>query len=126
MLIISIIPAALMIIFLTDIYINIQARKRAVVQPNSTSKETNKSQHQKTLQRQMLILMMTSIAIFLVTTLPVAIYKITSPRQSNISAALISITSIWAGFGWFQTLNYAVSIFSLFKISFLFLHLIFR
>ncbi|CAF0992218.1 unnamed protein product [Adineta ricciae] len=111
-LVVSLIPATLMILLLIDIYINVQARKKAVIQPNNISHETNKSRQQKTLQRQMFVLMLTSITIFLLTTLPVAIYKILSPRQSNVSSSIIAVASIWVGLGWFQTLNYAVNFYS--------------
>lgn len=99
-----------MLAFLVDIYHNIRSRKRAVAQPGQSTHDANVSHHQKNLQRQMLILMLTSIAIFLTTTLPLAIYKITTPRQNNISSTLVAIASIWIGLGWFQSLNYAVRI----------------
>jgi hypothetical protein len=54
--------------------------------------------------------MSTSIFIFLLTTLPLAIYKITSPRQANISSAIFTVITVWTGLNWFQTLNYAVNI----------------
>ncbi|CAF0880273.1 unnamed protein product [Adineta steineri] len=111
-LIISLIPVVLMLIFLTDIYINIQARKRAVIQPTNGSHDHHRSQHQKNLQRQMFILMLTSIGIFLTTTLPVATYKITSARQSNISTSIMQVAGVWIGLGWFQSLNYALNFYS--------------
>ncbi|CAF1330203.1 unnamed protein product [Adineta steineri] len=111
-LIISLIPVVLMLIFLIDIYLNIQARKRAVIQPTHGSHEHNRSQYQKNLQRQMFILMLTSIGIFLITTLPVATYKITSARQSNISTAIMQVAGVWIGLGWFQSLNYALHFYS--------------
>ncbi|UJR37137.1 hypothetical protein I4U23_029841 [Adineta vaga] len=110
--VVSIIPVILMLLFLIDIYINIRSRKRAVVQPGNTIHETNKSKHQRTLQNQLLVLMLSSIAIFFITTTPVAIYKIASPRQKSISTEILSIASIWVGLGWFQTLNYAVNFYS--------------
>ena len=95
-----------MISFLIDIFISIRTSKRAVVQPANASQGV--SRQQKNLQTQMFILMTTSIVIFLTTTLPVAIYKITSPRSTNISTTILQIVTIWAGLTWFQTLNYAV------------------
>jgi hypothetical protein len=92
--------------FLIDIIISIRIRKRAVIQASQNSQRIN----QTNLQKQMFILMTTSICIFLITTLPVAIYKITSPRQSDISTAILTIVSVWSGLLWVQSLNYAVSI----------------
>ncbi len=95
-----------MILCLIDIFISIRTSKRAVVQPANAQQGGNRQQ--KNLQRQMFILMTTSIVIFLTTTLPVAIYKITSPRSADISTTILQIVSVWAGLMWFQTLNYAV------------------
>ena len=58
----------------------------------------------------MFILTTTSICVFLLTTLPVAIYRITSPRQKNISTEFLTIITIWASLTWLQSLNYAVRI----------------
>jgi hypothetical protein len=99
-----------MVLALIDIFINIRIRKRAVVQPANTPHGDNKSNRQKSLQTQMFILMTASITIFLITTLPVAIYKIKSPREADISTSILTVVSVWVGLGWFQTLNYAVCI----------------
>ncbi|CAF3907052.1 unnamed protein product, partial [Rotaria sp. Silwood1] len=55
----------------------------------------------------MFILMLASIAIFLITSLPVALYKIASPREGNPVLLLFRIVGIWVGLGWLQSLNYA-------------------
>lgn len=86
-----------------DIFINVRIRKRAVIQP---------------IQFQMFILMLTSTCIFLITTLPLAIYKITSPRETNFGMSALKITTIWTALGWFQSLNYAVRIVLLINHSF--------
>jgi hypothetical protein len=97
-----------MIFFLIDIIINIRSRKRAVTQAVTGPHEGNQS-HQKNLQMQMFVLMTTSIAIFLITTLPVAIYKIKSPRTSALTVSYaLGIANLWIALGWFQSLNYAV------------------
>jgi hypothetical protein len=103
-----------MSIFLTDILISIRIRKRAVIHGNQNSQGNHQTNHQKHFQMQLFILMTASICIFLITTLPVAIYKITSPRQSDISTAIVTIVSVWSGLLWLQSLNYAVSISSYF------------
>jgi hypothetical protein len=98
-----------MIFFLIDIIINIRSRKRAVTQAFTVSHEGNKSQHQKNLQTQMFVLMTTSIAIFFITTLPLAICKIKAPRTSSITVSYaLGVANLWIGLGWFQSLNYAV------------------
>jgi hypothetical protein len=99
--------------FLIDIIISIRIRKRAVGQTTQNTQGSNQTSYQKNLQRQMFILMTASICIFLITTLPVAIYKIKSPRQSDISTTYLTIVSVWSGLLWLQSLNYAVSIFFL-------------
>jgi hypothetical protein len=92
-----------MLIILIDISIHVRIRKRVVVQPSQ------KNIHQKNVQKQMLILMFASICIFLITNLPLSIYKIISPRGDVLSVVSLR-TTIWTGLGWFQSLNYAVII----------------
>lgn len=91
-----------MLIILLDIFINIRLRKRAVVHPGQVN------QQQSAVQKQMFILMLTSIAVFLVTNLPIGIYKIVSPRGNVFNEALTR-TTIYTALVWFQSLNYAVS-----------------
>ena len=91
-----------MLIILLDIFISIRLRKRAVVHPSQVN------QHQSAVQKQMFILMLASIAVFLVTNLPIGIYKITAPRGNVYNEALLR-TSIYTALVWFQSLNYAVS-----------------
>lgn len=107
-----------MIIILVDIFIILRVRKRAVIQPNVGTGHSQKSQQQRHLQLQMFVLMIASIAIFLITTLPIAIYRITSPRERNVSNSIVRIISVWVGLGWFQSLNYAVRLDVLFEIPF--------
>lgn len=99
-----------MILVLIDMFISVRIRKRALIEPTHHSHASNRSNSSRNIQIQMFILMITSICIFLMTTLPVAIYKITSPRQSDLSTTILTVVSIWVGLGWFQTLNYAVNI----------------
>ena len=99
-----------MVMCLVDIFINVRIRKRAVLHSIHTLHGGNRSPHQKNLQTQMFILMTTSICLFLMTTLPLAIYKITSPRQKDVSTSILTIVTVWADLGWLQSLNYAVNI----------------
>jgi uncharacterized paraquat-inducible protein A len=95
---------------LIDIFIIVRVRKRTVTHSVNVFHGKNKVSHHRNLQRQMFILMTTSIFIFLITTLPIAIYKITAARQQDISTAILTIVSVWVGLGWLQSLNYAVCI----------------
>jgi hypothetical protein len=99
-----------MLLILMDIFISVRIRKRAVIQPNQLQRGDNRANQQRNLQLQMFILMLTSTGIFLITTLPLGIYKITSPRQENFSDSVLQVTTIWTGLAWFQSLNYAVNI----------------
>ena len=92
-----------MLLILLDIFIQIRLRKRAVVHPTGQV-----NQQQRTLQKQMFILILASIVLFLLTTLPIGIYKIISPRGNVFSEALTR-TSIYTGLIWFQSFNYVVS-----------------
>ena len=91
-----------MLIVLLDIFINIRLRKQAVVHPSQVN------QHQSAVQKQMFILMLASIAVFLVTNLPIGIYKITAPR-GDAATEVLTRTSIYTALVWIQSLNYAVS-----------------
>ena len=97
-----------MFIFLIDIFVVVRVRKRAVVHTIQSILLDRQSRRQKYVQMQMLILMLSSIVMFLLTMLPVSIYKITSPRQANLSSEFLTIVNIWTIFGWIQSLNYAV------------------
>ncbi len=99
-----------MLLIVMDIFINVRIRKRVVIQPIQPQFGDNKANQQRNLQLQMFILMLTRAGIFLITTLPVAIYKITSPRNISVSTSVFQIETIWVGLTWFQNLNYAVNI----------------
>ena len=99
-----------MLILLIDIFIEVRVHKRAVTHSIDVPHGAHKIHQHKNLQIQMLILMLTSIFIFLITTLPIAIYRITSVRQKDLSSSFFRIMTIWAALGWFQSLNYAVCI----------------
>jgi len=99
-----------MLLILTDIFISVRIRKRAVIQPSQLQGGDNRAKQQRNLQLQMFILMLTSASIFLITTLPLGIYKITTPRAINLSSSIFQIISVWTILVWFQSLNYAVII----------------
>ena len=109
-LLICLVPVAIMLLILIDIFICVRIRKRAVIQPAANQHGDSAGSHQRNLQLQMFILMLASISIFLVTTLPIALYKITAAREQNVTyEPLKRVSTIWTALGWFQTLNYAVS-----------------
>ncbi len=99
-----------MLLIFMDIFISIRIRKRAVIHPTLFQHGGNRGNQQRNLQLQMFILMFTRAIIFLITTLPLAIYRITSPRQADLLRAIFQIISVWTGLQWFQSLNYAVNI----------------
>lgn len=99
-----------MLLILLDILINVRIRKRALIQPTQFQNGDNRTHQHRHLQLQMCILMLTSFIIFLIATFPLAIYKITSPRETDFRRSLLTITSVWTGLAWFQSLNYAVSV----------------
>ena len=99
-----------MLVILLDIFISVRLRRRAVAQPVQVwTNDANNSQRQKNVQKQMFILMLASIGIFLVTNLPFAIGKIILPRDTQVLASAARLTTIWTILGWVQSLNYAVS-----------------
>ena len=94
------IPVSLMLLILVDIYVNIRIRKRTIL--------NQLSRHHKYRKTQMFILMLSSIAIFVITTLPIYLYYIIVPRQflSMDPSTTFIITEI---LNWIKSLNYNVS-----------------
>jgi ABC-type multidrug transport system permease subunit len=89
--------------------INIRFRKRALGQHMQPPRQVARSDG---LQKQLFIMMFSSIIIFLITTLPLAIYRIVFPKQvlyMTIDEYGL-VMSISAGLTWFWGFNYAVSI----------------
>ena len=99
-----------MLIILLDIFITIRIRKRAVVQPIQTNNQ------QGNVQKQMFILMLASIGVFLITNLPVGISKAILSRGPDVRAEAVTRTIIVTVFGWLQSLNYAVCVFFSFEL----------
>ena len=99
-----------MLVILLDIVISVRLRKRAVAQSVQTwTNDTNNGQRQKNVQKQMFILMLASIGIFLITSLPQGVGKLTLPSDEQLSASVTRIITTWTILGWVQSLNYAVS-----------------
>ncbi|CAF3304540.1 unnamed protein product [Rotaria sp. Silwood2] len=98
-----------MLTILIDIFIIFRIRKQAVIRPLQFVRDDKNIKRQKSFQKQMFILMLASVCIFLITSLPLAIYKITSPRETNLSLAIFIIITIWASLEWFQSLFCAIN-----------------
>jgi hypothetical protein len=89
-----------MTFILIDICINVHIRKRAL---SNQSTQLNKYK-----EIQMFILMLSSIVIFVITTVPIFVYTIIAPRELyslDFSTTLITITIL----NWTKSLNYSVS-----------------
>ncbi|CAF1611648.1 unnamed protein product [Adineta steineri] len=100
----------IMMLILIDIVISVRIRKRTVIQPTQTLRENNKANQQRDIQLQMFILTLTSISIFLITTLPISVYKITAPSEALLFvSSFYQVVTVWTGLGWFQSLNYAMN-----------------
>ena len=98
-----------MLIILLDIFISVRLRKQAVAQPTQVwQNDANNGQRQKNLHKQMFIMILTSICIFFITNLPLAIGKIVLPRDVQGISSAGRLTTIWTILGWFQSLSYAV------------------
>lgn len=95
-----------MLVVLLDMFINISIRKRALRQ----LQENQVANRDKRFQRQLFFLMLSSICVFLITTLPLAIYRVVFPKQvfAMTVPEYASVMSISAGLTWFSSFNYAV------------------
>ena len=99
----------IMFFIVIDILVSVHVRKQAFVRPVNAFAVGRNAQHRRAVNRQMLILTIGSVCFFFVTALPLGIYKIISPRDSNLINNYLSIISIWTGLGWLQSLFHAVS-----------------
>jgi len=87
-----------------DIFISIRIRKQAINRnPDGSIKRDGN------FQKQIFFLMLASICAFLITTLPLSIYRIISPRQALIYESIVNAVNNLTILTWLQSLNYAVS-----------------
>jgi len=87
-----------------DIFISIHIRKQALNRnPDGSIKRDGR------FQKQMFFLMLANICVFLITTLPLAIYRIISPREPLIFDSIVNSVNNLTSLTWLQSLNYAVS-----------------
>ncbi|CAF4526704.1 unnamed protein product [Rotaria sp. Silwood2] len=93
---VSIIPASFMIFFLIGITINVHTRQNRIIPVRQTNVNQHERRHTRFLQRQMLILMLATLMLFFLTTLPVAllhfaISTLKIPQSFSFSLLLISV-----------------------------------
>jgi hypothetical protein len=95
-----------------DMFIKIRAQKRAIFQQPQTANADRPVGRDKRLHNQMILLMVSSVGIFFVTTLPLTIGHIVSVYSITdftiLSQFIINLTIL----NWIQSLNCAVSFFS--------------
>jgi hypothetical protein len=77
------------------------------VRPWGKQKPSSRQNH---LQKQMLIMMVGKIVVFLLFTLPLGIFEVVTPRTVNVATSISLSSSIQTGLRWIVSLNYAVSI----------------
>jgi hypothetical protein len=101
-----------MLISVLDIAISIRMRRNRAAHHHANQQTgIARDNHQKHIQRQMIVLMLSSISIFLIATLPLAIYHTVSPTQFDITDARVNqILNLLAGLALLNTLNYTVSV----------------
>ncbi len=94
------VPVLIMLFILLDMFITITIRKRTL----------NRQARDRRLQKQFFFLMLSSIIIFLITTLPIAICHIVFPKQvlSMPVEEYGLVMNISAGLTWFWGFNFAV------------------
>ncbi|CAF0805501.1 unnamed protein product [Rotaria sordida] len=103
------IPGLLMLLVLLDMFINIRVRKRALSQQIQFQNQT--INRNRFFQKELFLLMLSSIIIFLTTTLPIATFRIIFPKQVLTMKVeeYGSVMSISAGLTCFWSFNYAIN-----------------
>jgi hypothetical protein len=103
-------PASIMVVMVLDMFAKIRARKKAVAHRAPTQNPDHAAVRDKNLQNQMLFLMLSSIGIFFVTTLPLTIGHILSVHQDIATVDLGALLTFLTILNWLQSLNCAVSL----------------
>lgn len=98
-----------MVIFAVDIFIIVRSRKRAVAAVSGTQQSDVNSQRRNYVQKQMLLHMLSTIAVFLLTTLPLAIVHMIGPQLPLSYEIWMNVFYTFAATTWSQSLCYAVS-----------------
>jgi hypothetical protein len=89
----------------------IRAQKKAVAHQPQSINVNQSAGRDKHVQNQMFILMISSIGIFLVSTLPLTIDHVVSSYTITDLAGIEKLLITMPILNWIQTLNYAVSFF---------------
>ena len=105
---VTVLPALMMIIFLLAIFLQIRTRQNRVLPQTSITENPREKRRNRFIHRQMFIMMLMTIALFFVTTLPEALFRfligtMKIPLPYSLSLLLTAI------FGMISTLNYALN-----------------
>ena len=100
-----------MIMMALNMFFKIRAQKKAVAPQHPSTNADRSVGRDKRIQNQMFILMLSSICIFLITTLPLTIDHIVSSYTITDISGLEKMLSRTTILTWIQTLNCAVSFF---------------
>lgn len=100
-----------MIIMAIHMIFKIRAQKRAIAPQHPSANADRSVGRDNRIQNQMFILMLSSICIFLITTLPLTIDHIVSSYTITSIAGLEQMIGRTTILTWIQTLNCAVSFF---------------
>ena len=105
---VTIIPACCMIFCLVAIAISIKNRRNRLLPIQQTNINQHERRRSRFLHRQMLILMLVTLIVFFVTTIPIALFRLASSTldiQQSFSLSLL----LTAVLGCITTLNYSVN-----------------
>ena len=100
-----------MIIMAINMFFKIRAQKKAVASQHPSTNADRSVGRDNRVQNQMFILMLSSICIFLITTLPLTIDHIVSSYTITDISSLEKMIKSMTIITWIQTLNCAVSFF---------------
>lgn len=105
---VNILPATLMVIFVTATIINIHTRRNRVLPVQTSTGQPHEKRRNSFIHRQMFILMIVTLILFFMTTLPVALFRFamaTLDVQQPFSLSLL----LAAIFGLITASNYALN-----------------
>lgn len=103
---VTVLPAICMLIFVIAIGINVRTSRNRVVELQETNLNSHERRRNQFLQRQMLILMFTTLFLFFFTTCPVALFR-SAMSTFNIQTPYSLSLLLAAIFGLITTANYA-------------------
>ncbi|CAF3630676.1 unnamed protein product [Adineta steineri] len=102
-------PAVLMIIMVMDISIKIRAQKKLVASHLEPINGHRSARSDKRIHNQMILLMLSTIAIFFITTLPITIDDLVAVHTVTDLSDLSNLFIIRTILNWLQSLNCAVN-----------------